>query len=147
LAADRTRGCVKRNQGILASDVAMSSLYRLAMTDDVVNFGSEIQLAVIDAVLESHEKQRFQCYYIATEDTHAHILIGWRDERLWRTLRAILKSSLSRALNKSFRRREWFAEGTSRKRLKNRTHFDYLISKYLPKHKGWKWSPERGKFR
>ena len=44
-------------------------------------------------------------------------------------------------------RREWFVEGGSRKRVKDRAHFDYLVTTYLPRHRGWKWSSEKGKRR
>jgi hypothetical protein len=143
---DRKRGYVKRKKGILASDDLMADMYRSVMTQDMVEFTGETQLAIIDTVLESRSKQGFECYYIATEVSHAHLLVGWCDERTWRRMRSIIKSSLTRALSDTFGRREWFVEGGSRKRVKDRKHFEYLVSKYLPQHGGWKWCPERGKF-
>jgi hypothetical protein len=144
---DRAQGYVKRNRGILAPDSAMAGRYRLAMAEEVVEFTSEIQLAILDVVLESREIQRFEVYFVSTEDTHVHLLVGWRDERSWLHMRSIIKSSISRHLNKVFGKREWTSEGGSRKRVKDRSHFDYLVGHYLPKHSGWKWSPERGRFR
>jgi len=84
---------------------------------------------------------------VATEISHAHVLVGWRDSRTWLRLRSTIKSSMTRYLNREFERQEWFVEGASRKRVKDRKHFDHLVMRYLPKHAGWKWSPERGRHR
>jgi hypothetical protein len=36
------------------------------------------------------------------------------------------------------------SENGSRKHVKDREHFDYLVNVYLPKHTGWKWSESLG---
>lgn len=142
---DRKQGYVKRKRGILPTNVAEAKRYRAAMKEAIVEFDSQVQETVIDSIIDSQEKQRFECYYIATDPTHVHALIGWRDERTWLHMRSIIKSSISRRLKKDCGKRSWLAEGASRKRVKDRTHFEYLIARYLPKHRGWKWCPERGK--
>jgi hypothetical protein len=144
---DRKRGYVKRRQGILTTDHKMARMYRAAMNEPAAEFTSDIQLVISDAVIDSQDKQRFEAYYIATDITHAHMLLGWRDVRTWLHMRSIVKSSQSRRLNTAFGRRGWFVEGGSRKRVRERRHFDYFVQTYLPRHTGWKWTPERGKFR
>jgi hypothetical protein len=42
-------------------------------------------------------------------------------------------------LNREFGKRSWFVEDSSRKRVANPEHFDYLICEYLPKHQGLMW--------
>lgn len=144
---DRRRGYVKRNRGILPSDERMAKRYRKAMKQSQVEFDSDIQLLMLAAVLESRKKQGFELYFFSTEPTHLHLLVGWRDERPWLRLRSSLKSSVTRRLNVEIRKRSWFSEGGSRKRVKDSRHFNYLRSDYLRKHSGWKWHPEEGKFR
>jgi hypothetical protein len=143
---DRKQGYVKRKRGIRPSDFAEAERYRSAMKETVVEFDERLQLSAIDAVIDSQVKQNFDAYYIATDATHVHILIGWRDERAWLHMRSILKGSISRRLKKDRGNRTWLAEGASRKRVKERKHFDPLVTRYLPKHRGWKWCAERGKF-
>lgn len=144
---DRKRGYVKRHRGILLPDKDMATKYRAAMKESVVELDSDTQLIVIDAILDSRDKQRFETYFIATDSTHVHVLVGWRDERAWLHMRSIVKGSISRRLNQDLYRRTWFAEGGSRKQVKDRAHFNYLVQKYLPKHRGWMWSSQLGKFR
>ena len=144
---DRKQGYVKRSRGMLELDREMAANYRRAMKESPVQFTDEVQLAIVDAVIDSRPKQNFEVYFIATDSTHAHLLVSWRDDRPWLRMRSGIKSSLSRRLNTQFGQREWFAEGGSRKGVKDRKHFDYLATAYLPRHAGWKWSPERGKFR
>jgi hypothetical protein len=144
---DRKRGFVKRHRGILAPDAAMASKYRLVMKETAVEFSNDIQRVCIDAILESQDTQEFEAFFVATDPTHVHALVGWRDERPWLHMRRIIKTSLTRTLNTRLHPRTWLAEGGSRKRLKDRAHFDYLVQQYLPQHRGWKWSPERGTFR
>jgi hypothetical protein len=142
---DPKQGYVKRKQGILATNFAEAERYRAAMKEAIVEFDTAIQLTVIDSIIDSQIKQDFECYYIATDATHAHALVGWRDERSWLHMRSIIKGSISRRLKKDCGKRTWLADGASRKRVKDQKHFDYLVTRYLPKHRGWKWCPERAK--
>jgi hypothetical protein len=134
-------------RGILAPNVDRAEKYREAMKESPVQFSSQIQRAIIASILGSQEKQDFDAHFIATDPTHVHLLVSWRDDRTWLRLRSTIKSSLSRYLNSRLTRREWFVEGGSRKRVKDRAHFDYLVQRYLPRHSGWKWSPEKGVYK
>lgn len=144
---DRKQGYVQRSRGILAPDQAKASKYRILMKQAEVNFGSKTQRAILDCLLDSQIKQEFELYFAATDTTHVHILVSWRDDRRWLRMRSTIKGSMSRHLNRMLSRQEWFVEGGSRKRVKDRDHFKYLMTRYLPKHDGWKWSAERGKHR
>jgi REP element-mobilizing transposase RayT len=144
---DRKQGYVKRKQGILRRNPAEATKYRAAMKETIAEFESKVQHTIIDSIVESQAKQNFEVYYIATETTHVHALVAWRDEREWLHMRSIIKSSISRRLKHDCGDRTWLAEGASRKRVKDRAHFDHLVTKYLPNHRAWKWCPARGKFR
>ncbi|NOY29020.1 MAG: hypothetical protein GXP28_02240 [Planctomycetes bacterium] len=143
---DRRQGYVKRHKGILEPDPNEAALYRKLQTEEPVEFDDKLQKAIITALLDSREKQAFEVYFLATEPSHAHVLLGWRNERPWLRMRSTVKGSISRSLNQNLYRRTWLAEGGSRKRVADQKHFDYLKGKYLPDHGGWKWSPERGLF-
>lgn len=144
---DRRRGYVKRGRGILPADAHMARLYTKSMKETAVTFDDQLQRWAIAAALESESLQEFELYFVATDDTHVHILIGWRDEPDPARMRSSLKGSVTRALKRARGPRTWLAEGGSRKQVKTRGHFDYLISTYLPKHTGWKWGGEEGYFK
>ena len=143
---DRKRGYVERKQGILPQDQKLADQYRERMTEAGKVFDSRLQQAIIVVLLDSQEKQCFESYAIATDSTHVHALIGWRDDRAWLRMRSTVKGSISRSLNQEFGKSKWLSEGGSRKRVRDREHFDYLVSVYMPRHRGVKWDRERGFF-
>lgn len=144
---DREQGYVKRGKGILPTDSHMNRLYTESMVETAVLFDSNLQIALIECLLESAPKQKFELYAVATDSTHVHALLSWRDQRRGTKLRGLVKGSLTRYLNKKFERRTWLAESGSCKQVKHRGHFDHLKQVYLPKHQGWKWDRERGFYR
>jgi REP element-mobilizing transposase RayT len=105
-----------------------------------------LQRLLIDEVHVACRCQIYRCHFVATEPTHIHVLVSWPDDRPWERARTGLKTSLTRRLNRHAQRRSWFCEGASRKRLKDRGHFDYLVGEYLPSHGGWKWQEGEGFF-
>jgi REP element-mobilizing transposase RayT len=141
---NRSRGYVKRGQGILPPDAEMHRRYSQAMKEPEVNFSETHQKQLILEVLQAATHQSFQTYFVSTDTTHVHILIGWRHAKSGKVLKSQLKWSLSRLLNRKFGERDWLAEGGSCKQVKDHNHFDYLRNVYLPKHNGWKWQPLRG---
>jgi hypothetical protein len=144
---DRHRGYVKRHAGILPSDDRMAQLYRANLKQAAVHFTGAIQRDLIAGGLEACKSQNVRCHFIATETTHVHVLLSWRTDRTWKLVRKQVRSNITRRLNATFIRQEWFSKSPSRKRVKVRKHFDYLVATYLPNHSGWKWSEARGLFR
>lgn len=141
---DRKQGYVRRHEGILLQDHQQAEQYEDRMVEAEKSFTSEIQQEIISVLLESQTKQSFECYAIATEASHTHVFLGWRDSRPWLRMRSIVKSSVTRRLKQMFGRQQWFSEGGSRKRVGDQQHFDYLVRVYLPGHRGWKWDFGRG---
>ena len=141
---DRKQGYVKRRQGILPPDMQKHRLYTKAMIEEVVTFYSEHQRCAIETLLKSQTPQRFELHYVATDPTHIHALLAWRDDRNVVAMRGLVKGSISRGLNAAVNHRTWLSEGGSRKQARDREHFDYLMAVYLPKHSGWKWSLAKG---
>jgi REP element-mobilizing transposase RayT len=143
---DRRRGFVRRQRGILPTDNALADEYRRRAKFAAATFCEPTQLLAIEELQVAFSKQGCRGHFIATDPSHIHILISWRDERPWQKMRSGLKQSLSRRL-KSVEPREWFCEGGSRRRVMERKHFDHLMSNYLPSHRGWKWREGEKPFR
>ena len=144
---DEDDGYVTRDEGHLPQDVVMATRYRDSMVEDEVEFTEDHEKTMIDEVHVAAAKQSFRVHYVATEPTHIHILVSWKDERPFEKLRASIRQSISRRLGKDYERRTWLSEGGSRRKVSSQEHFDYLVTTYLPKHGGWKWSEEKGLFR
>lgn len=143
---NRKQGYVMRGQGILPPDERMHRFYATAMKKPVVSFGNDLQLELIRAAIGAAPHQRFELYFVASDATHLHVLVGWRHNRRAKVVKSQLKWSLSHALNTRFGNRTWLVEGGSGQQVKGPQHFNHLRSIYLPKHNGWKWSPDRGFF-
>lgn len=144
---DHPRGYVRRGKGILPPDDDMAERYRLNLKQAVVRFDASVQRYLIEASLEACEHQQLCCHFIATETTHIHVLVSWKTDRTWQLMRKQIRGNITRRLNEACQRQEWFSKSPSRKRVKDETHFDYLVNQYLPKHQGLKWMEERGIYR
>jgi hypothetical protein len=141
---DEDDGYVRRDKGRLPQDTVAAVEYRRRMTDDEVEFSDAQQQALIDEVHVAAMHQLLRVHFIATEPTHIHVLISWTDDlRLFEKVRSSLRQSLARRLSKECGQRQWLSEGGSRRRVTNQTHYDYLVTSYLPEHSGWKWSEEK----
>jgi len=131
-SADRSSGYVRRGEGILPPDEDTADLYNRQAKHDPTYFDDDIQQHLIDAVLTACEYQNLRLHAAATEPTHIHILVSWDYERDWKIVRAKVRESLTRHLNKVYperkkRNRPWFSRGGSRKRVRDRDHFNYLL--------------------
>ncbi len=137
---DRARGYTRRGEGVLPKDEKMAGYYRDQMNTAVVRFDRSIQSQMIKAITTHCELKSYKLYHVATDPTHVHVLIGWDGYVKWKSVRRALKQSISRRLNEHFDKRRWFAREGSRKQVKDRQHFDYLVTTYLPSHRGLTWS-------
>jgi hypothetical protein len=145
---DREEGFVRRKQGIVPADEELARKYEGRAIEEEVWFDSDAQLLLIAEARIACEKQRYRGHCIATEPTHLHVLVSWPDERPWLRIRSGLKTSLTRRLNRDVRnRRHWFVDSSSRKQVREQSHFDHLVNTYLPSHCGWKWREGGDPFR
>jgi len=137
---DRKAGFVRRKRGILPSNEELATLYRERACETNAAFDDAIQRLLIEETRITCDKQRYRVHGIATDPTHLHVLVSWRDERPWMKIRTGLKSSLTRRLNRDARqRRDWFVDSASRRQVKDDEHFEHLMNVYLSSHRGWKW--------
>ena len=136
---DRKEGFVRHGKGVLPADAQLAHKYRRDARETFVTFGEEIQQLLIEELRTAFGHQDCRGHYIATDSTHVHVLLSWRDDRPSKRLRSGIKSSLTRRLNRDLLRRTWLSDGASRKQVKDRRHFDHLVNEYLPSHRGRKW--------
>ncbi len=143
---DRKQGYAKKGLGVLPPDEAQAKRYRARQKEASAFFDVAVQNLAIEECVTTAEMRRFRLHAIATEPTHLHALLSWTDERTFEQLRRGLRESISRRLNKH-RRRRWLEQGGSRKQVRQRAHFDYLMNTYLPNHGGWKWREAVGVYK
>ena len=151
---DRPQGYVRRGKGPLPPDEEQARWYEQHAAQPPVLFDEHVQRTLIDAAREAALHQEFRVHCVATEPTHVHVLVSWKDDRTWQRMRTNVKQSLTRTLNRTLepraglpaameskrdRCRKWFSGGASRKRVRDRGHFEYLIDEYLPSHRGAFW--------
>lgn len=133
---DRKQGYVKRKVGVLPQDIVMAENYHRNQQQTTVEFDEKLQSLLIDGIRSACEMIEVRCHCIATDKSHLHLLLSWKSVRTYQSVTRAIKSSLSRRLNEKFGHRQWFSKGSSRKRVKDRQHFDHLMEKYLPNHRG-----------
>lgn len=141
---DRPEGYVHHTTGLNPTNPDLAKLYRGQAREEPVEFSTPHQLILVEETLTAARFQNFEPLAIGTDATHLHVLLQWRDERVWSKLRNGLKESYSRKLNAVYGKREWFCENASRKRVVNREHYQYLRTRYIPDHPGAKWDAARG---
>jgi hypothetical protein len=88
---NRSRGYVKRGQGILPPDERMHRLYSQAMKEPEVSFTESLQKQLILEVLQAAIHQDFQPYFVSTDSTHIHVLLGWRHDKSGKLLKRQLR--------------------------------------------------------
>ncbi len=141
---DRPQGYVTREDGLLPSSEAMGEQYRKNMKQGGVMWEAAHQRAALEAVLEKCGVKGWTLLAGATEPTHVHVVVSWRDEVAWLAVRAGLKGEITRRLNAGFAKRRWLSEGGSRKQVCDAEHLWTLRASYLPSHRGWAFDERSG---
>lgn len=143
---DRPQGFVQEGQGIQPTNRNLAVAYRRAAKHPTVTFGCEDQKQVIQKLHHIAETDCLLLYAATVDPTHVHILVGWSDDRGYAKVRGRIKNLLSLHLSRlaGTTGRPWFVKESSRKRVKDEEHFEYLLAAYLPKHQGLQWYQRRG---
>lgn len=142
--ADNPRGFVQRDKGILPPNQALARAYDKAAGAPPTLFGEAAQRALLWIGYDVCLRHSWRLHYAATEPTHVHYLVSWRDELAWQEISRRLKNVASLVLGqkRDAPGRRWFSRGASRKRISDRQHLDHLVSAYLPKHGGLSWQED-----
>ncbi len=140
---DHKRGYTKRKKGYLPPDEEMARNYERRAKRAKTLFDEELSRALIQEFIDSCKLIDCRFHGGSTELTHVHGLVSWKVDRGWMSIRNSLKTSLTKRL-KHIGDDVSLSRGGSRKHIKHRGHFDYLMQTYLPSHDGIAWYEDRG---
>lgn len=136
---DREQGSVHWQRGYQSQNLKLAREYRYKQRQPAARLSEREQRVVIDNLIGACPLKSLRLYAAATDESHVHILLSWRDEREPMRIQDRVKHSLTRALNEQVFRRRWFTKSGHRKCVNDREHFDHLRDVYLPSHKGLLW--------
>lgn len=141
---DNPRGFVRRGEGILPPDAGLAKAYDQQATDQPASFGAAERQQMGWIIADACTRRDWRLHALAVEPTHAHLLVSWADEAKASAVCGKLKNLISRELNLGLKtKRKWLSRGASRKQVYDRMHFDHLVGKYLPGHRGLFWCEGR----
>jgi hypothetical protein len=143
---DHPRGYVRRDGGALPPDPEMAGRYERHAGCPPVRFEPALQDILVEGARDICQRRDWHLHLVATHVTHVHLLVSWRDEALsWKDVHDTFKRLLGMMLAKRTdqRGRRWFVRKGSRRRVRDRERCEYLMTEYLPGHRGLAWS-ERG---
>lgn len=140
------RGYTSRGIGYQAPDKVIAQEYARRAKSEPCHFDAETSQLLIDELIISCEKIDARLHGAVSEKTHLHALVSWNYVRGWMSIRRSLKTSLTRRLIQLDNGVSLSRAG-SRKHVKTRAHFDHLMRKYLPDHRGIGWYEDRGQTR
>jgi hypothetical protein len=137
----RPQGYVRRGKGIQAPDKKMAELYERDAKHPAMRFDARMRETLIISTRAICQSKGWRLHQVRATTTHVHALVSWRHFAEWKSVSNTLKRCLGAELSKSLDRRgPWFSRSSSRKRVCDERHFEYLMDDYLPKHGGAFWS-------
>ncbi len=137
---DREQGHYRHHRGLHPPNKKRAGLYRKLQRHAAVEFSGTVQQIIVAVLLDAARVQCVRLHGIATDSTHFHAIVSWRDEnREAMQVGRGLRTSLSRALNDQIERRTWFTRRSDWARVGTPSHFWHLLDVYLPEHRGVLW--------
>jgi REP element-mobilizing transposase RayT len=106
-------------------DLAREDAARERMTDSTISLTLEHRIEVERAIREVAERYNWTIRVIAIQSNHSHVVLT--APRDGNELRDALKAVASRALNKKFEKRTWWAEGGRSKYLWEGSYFENAV--------------------
>lgn len=108
--------------------------------EPTLRFDADHQRRLVDAAIDGQQQAGYRCFAVVADHQLVHVLVGWEGDREPDTVRRRLSGLLVEALSAEFGARAWFSELGREKRVRNRTHFDYLVRSFFPKQRGLVWT-------
>ncbi len=138
---DNPRGFVKTGGGVQPPNPDLARAYDAAAKQPPVRFDRRHQEILTWIAHDACYRRSWRLHFVATEPTHVHYLVSWPDDQMWQDVSKRLKNLASLTLGRKAGPpgRKWFVRHGSRKRVRDRGHFDYLVNSYLPRHRGRCW--------
>jgi hypothetical protein len=140
---DDPSGSYHWRRGFQPPNEALADRYRSRLRAPAASFSAPQQGAIVEEARRSAALQGWSLLGIACEPTHAHLVAAWRERaRPVESVRASIKSSLTRRLNRDFGSRKWFSARGACTRVEEEKHLEFLLEEYLPGHRGHQWYAE-----
>ena len=137
---DNPRGYVRRGEGLQPPDEEMAAQYIRNAAHAEFKFDELMRRVIVRTARDLCEKRGWRLHQIHVIPSHVHVLVSWPDVQDWKRIRNTLKRHFGKDISKALDRPgPWFSRGASRKRVRDRQHFDYLMNVYLPRHHGTSW--------
>lgn len=135
------KGYTVRGKGYQPSDVRRAQNYDQRAKFPKVSFDRRMQEVLVLGSIDACRRRGWRLHVVATDPTHFHAVVSWGGFIPGQDVRAKLKNVLSLLLGRVTGQpgRPWFVRDGSRKRVQTREHFDYLLTEYLPDHRGVFW--------
>ena len=142
---DHDAGSVHWRRGLqMPKKEGLAKEYRRRQHETTVHFTHRVQDVIVDELRVAANHQSLRLLGVACESTHVHLVAAWHDDsRDPARVRAGLKSSITRRLNRDVGRRTWLSALGVPRRVWDREHLSYLLVKYLPSHSGQQWYGHR----
>ncbi len=139
--ADDPRGYVQKGRGVLMPDIAQARIYDSLAKQAPVLFMPVHQQILLGIVWDACRRRNWRLHFVACEPSHIHLLVSWHEFDPWQRVRGKLKNLMARELGRQLALPgyRWFSDEGSRKRVRDRRHFDHLMRQYLPRHRGLVW--------
>jgi hypothetical protein len=139
---DHPRGYTEKGKGYQPPSAERARQYDENAKQDPVIFDDEAQKELLLLAHSICEEEDWRLEAASFDPTHGHFVISWRGFNRWeevdRRLKNLLALKLNRAHNSPGKR--WFVRRHSApRRVKEQSHFDYLLETYLPDHPGLFW--------
>ena len=91
---DRAEGFVQKGRGIEPPNERLAKAYADAACYPPYHFAADVQRFLIGTALHLCQRRGWRVHGAATEVTHLHLLVSWRDETPWQDVRGKIKNIL-----------------------------------------------------
>jgi len=136
---DHPDGYSRKGEGTFAPDDEMNANYDARSKFPEITFDEARQRIVVDACSEVCRNLGIALYYAVCVNTHCHVLVGWRGDRVWTILHDRMKRVVAMKLAKAegVSGRRWLVLRRSGEAVIEPKHFAHLMTEYLPGHFGY----------
>lgn len=149
------RGYVQRGQGLQKTNESLARWRSANAREAPARFSGDAQKMIAQVVSEIAVERNVRLHAHAATATHVHVLVSFKSpactcgasrfcakgceaRRFVEAFTTRLKQKMGQAVAKvnGTSGRQWFSRGWDLTRIRDREHFDYMVSKYLPRHAG-----------
>lgn len=150
---DHPNGFIQRREGLKKPSTKLAALRAAKARFEKARFELDAQIVLHEVVLEISKEFEMRLHAAATCPTHVHVIYSFRSpactcgaakhcrkacpakifaEEIFVRMKRKMGQQIAQLKKTSGR--TWFSRGWDTTPVRNRGHFDYLTTEYLPKH-------------